>query len=602
MNGIYFNPWNQLYKQPFGATAVNQVIHFQIQVTITQVSQVYLVIHKDFGETQRVLLQKKDADFYAEFYKLDKGKGLYFYHFEIQMNDSSESVYYGSHQGGEGRIEKHREKLWEFQLTCYETEDPIVPWYRQAVFYQIFPDRFFNGNENDKVNQPKKNSFLYATKADEPMYIKDAAGEILRWDFYGGNLKGIEDKIPYLKKLGVNALYLNPIFEAASNHRYDTADYLVIDPVLGTLADFEKLVATLKAQGMYLMLDGVFSHVGQNSRYFNRDGSYGKNRGAYQNPQSPYFSWFQFFEYPQRYQSWWGIADLPTIDKLNPTFQQFIYGGQQSVIDQWTSRGVDAWRLDVADELPEIFIEGIRQKLDQYTDKVLIGEVWEDASNKISYQQRRQYILGGRLQGVMNYPLRDGILSLLNHVNSPEEVARMLTTLIENYPRFILYSNLNNLGTHDTERIFSMLNQDVRKFDLAFGLLFFFIGVPCIYYGDEAGLTGGKDPENRKFFPWDEQNIRLFTICQNWIMLRKTSEVLIEGEIHLFYNSGLFGIVRTLGSVYQALVVNPTESSYQITEPLSFTTSPVSVAGAINRQLENVKLEGMSYHILEGQV
>ena len=202
----------------------------------------------------------------------------------------------------------------------------------------------------------------------------------------------------------------------------------------------------------------------------------------------------------------------------------------------------------------------------------------------------------------MNYPLRDGILSLLNHVNSPEEVARMLTTLIENYPRFILYSNLNNLGTHDTERIFSMLNQDVRKFDLAFGLLFFFIGVPCIYYGDEAGLTGGKDPENRKFFPWDEQNIRLFTICQNWIMLRKTSEVLIEGEIHLFYNSGLFGIVRTLGSVYQALVVNPTESSYQITEPLSFTTSPVSVAGAINRQLENVKLEGMSYHILEGQV
>src|SRR5699024_643301 len=123
----------------------------------------------------RVLLQKKDADFYAEVYKLDKGKGLYFYHFEIQMNDSSEPVYYGSHQGGEGRIEKHREKLWEFQLTCYETEDPIVPWYRQAVFYQIFPDRFFNGNENDKVNQPKKNSFLYAIKADEPMYIKDAA-------------------------------------------------------------------------------------------------------------------------------------------------------------------------------------------------------------------------------------------------------------------------------------------------------------------------------------------------------------------------------------------------------------------------------------------
>lgn len=602
MNGIYFNPWNQLYKQPFGATAVNQVVHFQLQVTMEQVRQVYLVIHKDFGETQRILLQKKDADFYAGFYQLDKGKGLYFYHFEIQTNDSNQPMYYGSHLGGEGRIENEREKLWEFQLTCYEAEDPVVPWYHQAVFYQIFPDRFFNGNENGKVNQPKKNSFLYATIADEPMYIKNPAGEILRWDFYGGNLKGIELKIPYLKKLGINALYLNPIFEAASNHRYDTADYLVIDPVLGTLADFEALVAVLKANDMHLMLDGVFSHVGQNSRYFNRDGSYGKNLGAYQNPQSPYVSWFQFLDYPKRYQSWWGIADLPTIDKSNPAFQQFIYGDQQSVIEQWTNRGVDAWRLDVADELPEPFIAGIRQKLDQYNEKVLIGEVWEDASNKISYQQRRQYILGGSLQGVMNYPLRDAILSLLNHENSPEEVARMLTTLIENYPKFILHSNLNNLGTHDTERVFSMLNQDVQKFDLAFGLLFFFIGVPCIYYGDEAGLTGGKDPENRKFFPWEQQNITLFTICQNWIALRKASNVLIEGEIHLFYNSGLFGIVRTLDSTYQALIVNPTESIAQITEPLSFTTSPVLVAKAINRQLENVKLEGLSYLILEGEV
>lgn len=585
MSTIYFNPWKTFYKKPFGASTCDQVIQFQIQVTEPQVTRVYLVIHKDFGETKHVLLTAEQTDMYSGEYCLNQGKGLYFYHFEIQIKNQTMPLFYGAHQGGEGRIEHDREKLWEFQITCYQTEEPAATWYREAIFYQIFPDRFFNGNPKQVMNQPKANTFLYATTEDQPMYIKNAAGEILRWDFFGGNLKGIQAKIPYLQELGITAIYLNPIFEAKSNHRYDTSDYFKIDPVLGTLKDFEALVEALKEKGIRVMLDGVFSHVGQNSRYFNRDGSYGLDVGAYRNPKSPYVSWFQFLQYPEQYLSWWGIADLPTIDKSNPHFQQFIYGSEDSVIDYWTKRGVDAWRLDVADELPDAFIQGIREKLKQYSEKVLIGEVWEDASNKISYQERRQYLLGEHLQGVMNYPLRSAILALVNQTKTPEQIARMLTTLIENYPKAVLHSNLNSLGTHDTERVLTMLDQDLKKLNVAFAILFYFIGVPCIYYGDEAGLTGYKDPENRQFFPWKQNNPSIVAICKKWIAARKNNAILIEGTIHLFYNSHLFGVLRVKGSNYEALIVNPTSQAQSIVEPLIFMSEAPIVGDRIQEEL-----------------
>ncbi|WP_335755323.1 alpha-amylase family glycosyl hydrolase [Tetragenococcus halophilus] len=238
------------------------------------------------------------------------------------------------------------------------------------------------------LTPPKKNSYIYATEEDDPLYVKDADGEILRWDFFGGNFKGILQKIPYLKELGVNGIYLNPIFEASSNHRYDTADYFAIDPVLGTQEDFETLVNTLHENDMRLILDGVFSHVGQNSRYFNVYGNYGKDKGAYNDRYSPYYSWFTFYDYPDDYASWWGIKDLPEVNKEDPGFQAFIYGNTNSVLSKWNQLGVDGWRLDVADELSDEFIKGIRKNLENFPEKVLLGEVWEDASNKISYHHR----------------------------------------------------------------------------------------------------------------------------------------------------------------------------------------------------------------------
>lgn len=426
------------------------------------------------------------------------------------------------------------------------------------MFYQIFPDRFANGNPNRVINQPKKNSFIYATEEDEPFYIKNKENEIVRWDFFGGNFKGIQDKIPYLQELGITALYLNPIFEASSNHRYDTNDYFKVDSILGTEEEFRSLIAALHTAGIAVVLDGVFSHVGKNSRYFNISGFYGENSGAARDPQSPYRDWFTFNHYPNDYKSWWGVADLPEVRKENPSFQEFIYGDLDSVLSKWTSMGVDGWRLDVADELTDDFIAGIRKNLLSYQEKILIGEVWEDASNKIAYDTRRKYVFGDHLQGVMNYPLRQQILDILKQSRSLQDICEEMIRYQENYPADFYYNQLNNIGTHDTERILTMLDGSVEALDQAWGLMFMMPGIPCIYYGDEAGLTGGKDPDNRKFFPWKSINPRLFKNCQKWIERRKKYDVLKNGQFFPFYSKTqkIFGIIRYSGNDYVIYAIN----------------------------------------------
>lgn len=404
----------------------------------------------------------------------------------------------------------------------------------------------------------QKNSFIYATEEDEPFYIKNQKNEIARWDFFGGNFKGIQEKIPYLQELGITALYLNPIFEATSNHRYDTNDYFKVDSVLGTEEDFRSLIAALHTAGIAVVLDGVFSHVGKDSRYFNISGLYGDDTGAARDPKSRYFDWFTFNHYPDDYKSWWGVSDLPEVRKDNPSYQEFIYGDLDSVLSKWTSMGVDGWRLDVADELTDDFIAGIRKNLLAYQEKILIGEVWEDASNKIAYDTRRKYVFGDHLQGVMNYPLRQQILDLLNQSRSLQDICEEMIRYQENYPADFYYNQLNNIGTHDTERILTMLDGSVEAMDQAWGLMFMMPGIPCVYYGDEAGLTGGKDPDNRKFFPWNSIDPRLFKNCQKWIERRKKYDVLKQGQFFPFYSQTqqIFGIIRYTEQAYVIYALN----------------------------------------------
>ena len=377
-----------------------------------------------------------------------------------------------------------------------------------------------------------------------------------------GTFAGLREKIPYLKELGINAIYLNPIFSGTSNHRYDTNDYLKIDSMLGRQEDFEELIQLLHQEKMHLILDGVFSHVGKNSLYFNINGDYGDDEGAAKNPDSPYFDWFKFENYPFEYKSWWGIKDLPEIDKDNDSFRNFIYGEKNSVLAKWNALGIDGWRLDVADELPDSFIKGIRENLDSYSDKILIGEIWEDASNKISYGKRRNYILGGSLQAAMNYPFRDLIINLLNGHRSSQDVAHQLMTLQENYPKDIFYNNLNNLGTHDTERILTMVGE--KNLSVALAMLFVLPGIPCIYYGDEAGLSGGKDPENRKYFPWDNISPNVYNVYKSWTQKRLSENSLKYGEFSTFFTDRLLGILRYTDSEVFVELINPSEDELNI--------------------------------------
>lgn len=438
---IYYNAWSSKYKQPFGAVKIGSKVDFWIDVVCEQVQRVSLSIYKDGHQNHQIAMEYLAPNRYHAEFQLEEGAGLYFYCFEIIYLEQGmvKLIYYGTDEwGGVDVTYDCVHAVWDYQLTCYESANPAPKWYRNSIFYQIFPDRFFNGNTPPLLSASKSNSFIYGSYEDDPMYIKNINGEIERWDFYGGNLKGITQKIPCLKELGVNALYLNPIFEAWSNHRYDTANYFQIDNMLGTLEDFNELVQTLHDNEMHIILDGVFSHVGRHSQYFNYDGAYGKHNGAAQNPHSICYDWFDFDHYPDEYKSWWGIKDLPQINKENKHYQQFIYGDKESVIAYWLSQGIDGWRLDVADELPDSFIKGIRSCLERYPNKVLIGEVWEDASNKISYEHRRNYILGNHLHSVMNYPLRKIILSVIMQEITPKQAAyRFMRIIQETY--FIIY-------------------------------------------------------------------------------------------------------------------------------------------------------------------
>ncbi|MFC6180734.1 glycoside hydrolase family 13 protein [Lactiplantibacillus daowaiensis] len=586
---IDYNSFQTAYRSPFGAVMPQTSVHFTLKVQASEpIQQVsFCVAHDGQWDAEVAQTMTGPGPLYTTTFTPTQS-GLYFYYFEVQL--TNDTVYYGcvdGGYGGPGMQYARRDQVQMYQLTTLAAKETLPQWYREGVAYQIFVDRFYNGNPDEHVNAPKPNSFLYGRMSDRPMYIRNAQQEILRWDFFGGNLRGIEAKIPYLKRLGVTIIYLTPIFQAASNHRYDTGDYYEIDPVLGDLSDFDHLVTALHRAGMRLILDGVFNHVGVESRYFNRSGHY-DTVGAAQSRTSRYYNWFTFINYPTEYDSWWGIGDLPTVDKENQDYRDFIYDQPSSVIDYWTARGVDGWRLDVADELPDDFIAGIRRALDRYPDKVLIGEVWEDASHKLAYGQRRHYLEGGGLQAVMNYPLRRLIIHVLTGTMLPAEWWRELMTLKENYPATTFAYNFNNIGSHDTPRILTMLQDDVKRLRLAIGLLMTLPGVPCLYYGDEAKMAGGKDPDNRAFYPWNQADQALQHDVTAWVHWRQARPQLNTLAFAPFYlGDYAIGYVYWQADQPQLLVVlNVTTMEHVVTSAaLQLSGLPTAVAAAVTTKL-----------------
>lgn len=538
---------------------------------------------------------------------------ILWYSFEVRHADGNVSYYCSrdGRTGGEGVLSDKPGS--SFQVTVYRERATKPDWYKNGIVYQIFPDRYRRGSDwrelsaaalSEVRNGPERvlRQDWYAT----PVYLRDGEGQVLAWDFYGGTLSGIREKLDHLKEMGVTALYLNPIFEASSNHRYDTADYLRIDPMLGDEEAFKTLCSDAETRGISIILDGVFNHTGCDSRYFNKYGNY-PEVGAYQSEDSPYRSWYKISDDGKSYCSWWGVGDLPDVNEDEPTYIDFIYGKPNGVVRRWLQDGARGWRLDVADELPEDFIAGIKDAvLDTKPDGLLLGEVWEDASNKISYGQLRHYLLGNELDSAMNYPLRDALLPFLTGDLSASDVAERLESLHENYPSEAFYSTLNLLGSHDRPRLLTVLgdapgadtmSEEERgeyrlnpgsrglakgRLWLATLLQMTLPGVPCIYYGDDAGLEGYADPYNRAGYPWGREDQDTLAIYRNAIALRKEYPFFVDGDFEtMSFGDDVFGFTRMGKKEGATVLVNRSlTNSRDVAIPLRGEDATEIISGA----------------------
>ena len=544
-----FNSRDENYKSPFGAVCCGATVNF----TVTPGPEFCACALLTFGEFAdahgETALLPCPGGFSGVFTAPEKPE-LVWYSFRFTRPDGS-CVYLGRN----GLGEQTSRQPW--QLTVYESR-PTPEWFGRGVTYQIFPDRFCR----DAIPAPKGllgQRTVHDNWDDPPRLGPNPLTGRWNSDFFGGSLRGICRKLDYLQSLSVTTLYLNPIFYAASSHRYDTADYRMIDPMLGTEGDLRMLCAEAKKRGIHVMLDGVFNHTGDDSRYFNRGGFF-DTPGAYQSKDSPWYDWFCFQHWPDKYDAWWGIDTLPAVNENAPAYRDFIIRAQDSVIRRWLRCGADGWRLDVADELPDNFIEEIRAAMEQEKpDSFLLGEVWEDGSNKIAYSRRRRYLLGRETHGLMNYPFRTALLAWLGGGDAAA-FRDTMETIRENYPPAAFYGAMNFLGTHDTARILTLLGaaqtpedkparaayrlspdelaQGRRKLRLAGMLLYTFPGSPTLYYGDEAGMQGFEDPLNRGTYPWGQEDEALLAFFRQLGQLRSQRPSLRRGDIRYLYAQG----------------------------------------------------------------
>lgn len=603
------------YRDPFGAIELGKSVTIGIDVWDDDVVFCTLRVWTDAHGERLIDMRgvKEDGVTHYSTTFTPEETGVVWYSFDIEASDGA--VWrYGAQQGwttGEGAFAYGDPP--SFQITVYRQRKVKPNWYRNGIVYQVFPDRFARGKDwrersEKALSKPRGGGperMLIDDWNTPPTYVRNDKGEILRWDFYGGTLEGIREKLPYLKDLGITVIYLNPIFEAASNHRYDTGDYQMVDPMLGDTESLRRLCVDAAEMGISVILDGVFNHTGCDSRYFNKFGTY-SDTGAWQSPDSPYRSWYTIHD-DGSYESWWGVPDLPAVNEDDPSYHEFICG-HDGVVRTWMRSGVAGWRLDVADELPDGFIADIKKAvLDERPDGLLLGEVWEDASNKTAYGKLRQYFEGDELDGTMNYPLRTALIAFMRNEIKAPELARRLEQIRENYPRDAFYSELNLLGSHDRERLFTMLGgapdpstlsgDQAQRYRLDEGqrslaksrlwtialLQMTLPGVPCVYYGDEQGMEGFRDPYNRGAFPWDGGDKDCFTIYRNAIALRKTLPVLTDGEFEPFsVGDDVFGFWRRSDGDSVCVLVNGSLSDAHTVQVPTVTGAEVSdvVSGA----------------------
>lgn len=557
-------------KSPYGAVKCGEKLslHFPIASWVS-VDKMYVFIRLgDVSTPVEMRFEKSENGFlvYTADYVFDTA-GIYYYRFEMRNRDGV--WYYGRGENGESVC---GENLPEWQLTVYKSSYKTPDFAKGNIIYHVFVDRF---NRADGVKTKRKYR-LHKSFSESPEVVS-ADGKYYADDFFGGNFNGIREKLDYLEELGVGIIYLSPIFKAFSNHRYDTGDYLKVDELLGTEDDFKRLLDAAHEKGMKIILDGVFNHSGADSLYFNKFGTY-DSLGAYQSKSSPYYDWYYFKKFPDEYACWWGCDNVPDLNKSNKDYRALVFG-KNGVVEKWQKLGADGWRLDVVDELPIDFVNLLIKKIKSVNkDALVIGEVWEDASTKVSYGELRPYLLGDQLDGTMNYPFMNAIIAYVR--DGDEKFFKdTVQSILENYPKETVYCLMNSLGTHDTVRIINALS-DVRahgwskthklgyklpdseyekakkKLYLASVLQFTLPGIPSIFYGDEAGLQGFDDPINRRPYPWGSEDKEILAHYKKLGRIRRENRAVFSGGFNMRDENGLVAYERTSGDDEILIAVN----------------------------------------------
>lgn len=617
---IIYDSWDPECKSVFGAVKTEEFCSFTLRVPAeyaAECSPVMEIYRPGFKKQFITMCQSKaDKDtvyFTATFTTIYTG--LYLYSFFLQIDGKTKFItrsdyHIGTFDEGE-----------PFQLTVYSPDFETPDFIKGGIMYQIFPDRFCrSGAEHKNIPDDR---MIRNDWGGTPIHTPHPETGLWNYDYFGGDLKGIESKLGYLKDLGITCIYLNPVFESHENHRYSVADYMKIDPMLGTNDDFRELCSKAEEFGISIIIDGVFSHTGANSIYFNKYNYY-DSIGAYNSRESEYYEWYTFTSYPDTYEAWWGIDTLPNTNENNYSFTQFICD-DNGVLNYWLSMGAAGVRLDVADELPDTFLYNVRKSV-KNTDKekLIIGEVWNDASNTESYGIRRRYLLGGQLDSVMNYPFREYILSYIK--DGDKDFRKKITAIMENYPKPSIDVLMNIISTHDVERAISVLagesseekdkdwmsvqkltdkeyNKGKKMLKLAMVLMFFLPGVPCIYYGDEAGMQGYKDPFNRGCYPWGSEDKELIEFVKQLSKLRKNYDIFKEGHFRfIMSDEDVTGFARISENNKKAVLIfvnRSGETQYiERIKNAGYSKSEVLI-GQTDHSGEKIILDPYSYAFIE---
>ena len=477
-------------------------------------------------------------------------RAIYHYYFEYKVNNKIK--YIKKQNIHDNRIIK--DEMYKMSVN-FNTPD----WAKGKIMYHIFVDRFNRGNTEPLKSMPRRTTY---DNWDDEMILGPNQDGIWNADFYGGDLKGIEQKLDYIKSLGVDIIYLSPIVHSQSNHRYDAADYENVDPYAGCNEDLKNLCDKAHQKGMKVILDAVFNHTGNDSKYFNEYGTF-DTIGAYQSIYSTYAPFYRkhYHDGKLYYDYWWGMPNLPVCNGYSSEWKQYILG-KNGIIDKWFSLGIDGLRLDVADELTDEFIEGIRHAVKRNKeDGFILGEVWKNPM-----RMNRGYIESGYgMDSVMNYQLVDALIRYFKY-SDVYKLDYIIKDILREYPTDTINTLMNFTSTHDISRainIFStndfnqygewawnLLKDDLnwcKNFNLTnlqykqgkelykayIYTLAFMPGILSIFYGDEIGIQGIGNLANRKPYPWNKQDIDLLNYFKYIGHIRKEEDFLQEAELHI---------------------------------------------------------------------